>query len=132
MTHLDFLATLVDKLDDMESELRLHNLRHSLGVCQAECHIGESRVKHTTSRIIEFTTATSRTRVLRVETGKGLECRLPLIDTVGIVTQLLFHTVDFLLFYPGLLGDNLHLHLSRYKRQTVLRHVLEIATYLSG
>ena len=58
MTHLDFIAALVNQLDDMVAKLRFDNFRDLLGICQAESHIGKGWVEHTTSGIIQLTTAT--------------------------------------------------------------------------
>ena len=58
MTAFDFITSLVDKLDDMVSKLRFHNLRDFLRISQVESHIGESRIEHTSTGIIQFTTLT--------------------------------------------------------------------------
>ena len=58
MAHLDTVASLVDELDDMETELRLHNLGNLLGVGEVECHIGEGWVEHTATYIVELTATT--------------------------------------------------------------------------
>ena len=49
MTHIDFVATLLNELDDVEAELRLHDLRHLLGIGEVEGHRCEGGVEHTSS-----------------------------------------------------------------------------------
>ena len=56
MTALDLVTSLINQLDDVITELRLHNLGNLLWVSQVECHIGKCRIQHTTSDIIHLTT----------------------------------------------------------------------------
>ena len=120
MTNFDFLSALINKLNNMESELRLHNLRNFFGISQAECNIGKSWIQHATSHVIQLTTTTGRIWIFRIETRQCLECRLTFIDTVGIITQFLLDTINFLLLYTWYLSNNLYLHFCRDKRKTIL------------
>ena len=43
MTYIDLVTTFVDELDDMETELRLHNLRHLFRVGETKSDIGKLR-----------------------------------------------------------------------------------------
>ena len=49
MTHVDLIATFLDELDDMEAELRLHDLRHLLRIGETKGHLGEGRIEGTTT-----------------------------------------------------------------------------------
>ena len=130
MAHIHLLTAFLDELDDMETELRLHNLRYLLRVGEVEGHRREGGIKGTTSHQTEFTATTGRTWIFGVETCQCLERCLTLVHSVGVVTELVFHTVQFLRFDTWGLLDDLHLHLCRYEGDTVLWHVPEITTYL--
>ena len=130
MTHIDLVTTLLHQLDDMETELRLHNLRDLLRVGEIEGHGGKGGVQRCTAHETQFTTLTGRSRVFGIEACQGLERRLALGDTFGIVAELVLHTVDLLGTDARGHGHNLHLHLGRHVRQTVGRQVAEITTHI--
>ena len=130
MAHLDLIAALVDELDDVETELRLDNLRDFLRVGEVEGHIGEGRVENATAHIVHLATITGRAGVFAIETGQRLERRLALVHAVGIVAQLLFHAVDFGHVDARHLGDDLHLDGGGHVGDAVGRQVLEIAAHL--
>ena len=58
MAHLDFVATLVDELYDVETVLRLYNLRHALRIGEVERNGSECRVEHTTTYVVHLATLT--------------------------------------------------------------------------
>ena len=59
-----------------------------------------------------------------------MERSIAFIHTFCIFAQLILHTVQFFLVDTwGLLND-LHLHLSRYKGDTVSWHILEVTAYI--
>ena len=130
MTHIDLVTTLLHQLDDMETELRLHNLRDLLRVGEIEGHGGKGGVEGRTTHETQFTTLTGRSRVFGIEACQGLERRLALGDTFGIVAELVLHTVDLLGGDTRGHGHNLYLHLGRHVRQTVGRQVAEITTHI--
>ena len=130
MTTLDLVTALVDELDDMITELRLHNLGNLLRVGQVECHVGKRWVQHTSTDIIHLSTHAGRTRVFTIQTSQGCESGLTLVHTVGEVTQLVLDTVDFLHRNTRLHGKNLHLHLGWHERNAVGRQVVEILAHL--
>ena len=130
MAHVDLIAPFVDKLNDMKAELCLHNLRHHLRISQVESNVGKLRHPLPTTCIPQFSTVTGRA-ILGIEAGQCRKRRLTTVDAVGIFTKFVLYTVDFRHLNTRRLGDNLHLHFSRDKRQTVLGNVLEIAAHFS-
>ena len=131
MAHIDLIATLLDELDDMEAELRLHNLRYLLGVGEVKGHRSEGRIEHTTTGETQLTTSTGSTRIFRIETGQRRERGIATIHTIGIFTELILHTVQLLDRDLWRHLNDLHLHLRGDKRQTVFRQILVITAYIS-
>ena len=70
MAYLDLVAPFIDELDDVETKLRLHNLRHLRRISEVEGHCSKGRVKRSTALIVQFSAQTGRTRILRVKTGQ--------------------------------------------------------------
>ena len=70
MAQLQLVAALVHELDDMIAELRLHNLRHLLGVVEAPGDIGEGGVQLHLAHIVHLAALTRRAGVLAVEDGQ--------------------------------------------------------------
>ena len=68
MTNLDFLTTFVNKLNDMESEFRLHNFRDFLGISQAKSDICKGWIQHATSNKVHLSTTTCWTRIFWIQT----------------------------------------------------------------
>ena len=115
----------------METKFRFYNLGNFFGVGKIESHIGKSRVEHTSTDIIHFTSLTGRTRVFGIQTCQCSEARLSSCDTVGIVAQLFFDTVDFFLCCLRLACDDFHFHLHRYDRQTIFGNLREILSHVA-
>ena len=109
----------------MIAKLCLHNLRDLLGISQVEGHIRKGWIQHTTTGIVKFTTLSACSRIFRIQTSQRSEGDIPSCNTVGIVTQLIFHTIDLLLCYLWRLCDDRHLYLCGHERNTVFRQVLE-------
>ena len=130
MAHLDLVATLVDELDDVESILRLYDFRNLLGVGQVEGYACKSGVEHSASYVIHLTSLTSRARIFRVQTRQCGERSLALVDTVGIIAQVILYSIDFFLVDLRLTGDYLNLNFSRNEGDTVLGHVAEIVAHV--
>ena len=51
MTAVQLVATLVDQLNDVETEFCLNNLRDFLRISEVESHSGKCRIEHATSHI---------------------------------------------------------------------------------
>ena len=49
MTHVDLVTTLLHKLDNMETKLRLHNLRDLLRISEIEGHSSKGGIKGSTT-----------------------------------------------------------------------------------
>ena len=130
MAHLYLVATLVDKLDDVESILRLYNLRNLLGVGQVEGYACKSGVEHSATYVVHLASLTSRARILRVKTRQCGERCLALVDTVGIIAQVILYSIYLLLVNLGLTCDYLHLNFSRNEGDTVLWHIAEIVAHV--
>ena len=131
MATFDLIATLINQLNDMESEFGLHNLGDFLRVCQVECHVGKSRIQHTTACIVKFTALTSSTRILRIKARQSCESCFATIYTICIFTKFVLNTIDLFLFDMRCKSHNLHFHCSRDEGNTVFRQVLEIHADIS-
>ena len=129
MTCIDAVATLFNQLDNVITEFRLYNLGYFLRILQAECHIRIRRVHHTTSHESAFATFDGRCFVFGIQTSQRREVDFPFRHTVGIVTQPFLHIFNFRNRNFRLQSDNLHLHLRRDVRDTVLRKVFEVTAY---
>ena len=115
----------------MEAELRLHNLGNLVGVGEVEGDACKHGVEGCLGGIANLATLTCRS-ILGVEScqcGKG---RLSTVHPVGILTQGVFHPVDFLDAHLGLAGDNLHLDGGRNHRNAIFGQILEISPHLGG
>ena len=132
MAHVHLLTTFLNQLDDMETELRLHNLRDLLRVGKVESNRSKGRIEGTTTYQSQLTATTGCSRVFGIETCQGLERSLTFVHTIGIVTQLVFHTVQLLCLDTWCHLDDLHLYLHRHKGDAVLWHIPEITAHLRG
>ena len=124
-------AALVEQLDDVESELRLDDLRDLPGLHPFE-RLAERLVEIGQRRRIHLAAAHHRTRVLRIHAGQVLELGGPRDDALAHVDQT---------FARALLGGG---HRAREAgdlridillgdgRQAVLRNRLVVALHLAG
>ena len=73
MTYVDLVTALLHELDDMETELRLYNLRDLLRVSEVEGHSGKGRVEGASANETQFSASTGCSRVLGIQSCEGLE-----------------------------------------------------------
>ncbi len=128
MAGIDTVTTFFDQLDNMEAEFRLHNLGYLVRILQIECHIRIFRYQLSPAHKAEFTTTAARTFIFRIQTCQSGESYFTGSNTFRIVTQSLLHTLNFFLRNLRFHSNDLHFYLSRNKRNTVLRKILEITT----
>ena len=113
----------------MITKFRFYDLRNFLRILKTECYIGISRIQHTTSHKIKFTTFDSRSLIFGIQTCQCRKINFTLCHTVCIITQTSLYIFNFSNRNFRLQCNNLHLYLSRNIRDTVLRKILEIAAY---
>ena len=130
VAHIDLVATLVDELNDVIAEFRLHDLRHLLRICQVESDLSKGRIQHATTHEAQLSSLTGRARILGIETCQSGEACLTIVDALGETTKLVFDTVDLALLDLRRDLYHLYLHLCGHIRQTVLRHFAEIAAHV--
>ena len=130
MTHFNTVAPLLHQLDNVETELRLYNLRYFIGVLQIERHVCESRVQISASRKRHFAAVDSRSAVFRIHTRQRGKAGFALRNTIGKVAQTFLYVLYFFQRNFRLLSDYLYLYLGRNIRNTVLRKVFEVTAHL--
>ena len=86
MAHVHLVTALLNQLDDMETKLRLHNLRDLFRIGEVKSYRGKGGIERTTACETYLTTTTRCSRVFRVESGQRRERSLTFIDTVCILT----------------------------------------------
>ena len=130
MATLDLVSTFVNQLNDMESELRFHNLGNLVRIGQVKGYISKGRIEHTSSHIIHLTTLSGRAWILRIESCQSSKRCLPFCHTICITAQFILHAVNLFLFNTRCLCQDLHLHLRRNERNTIFRQIIEIPSYI--
>ena len=130
MAGIDTVTTFFNQLDNMETEFRLHNLGHLVRVLQIERHIRIFGHQFGSAHKAKLTATTARSFIFRIQTRQSGESDLAGSDTFRIVAQSLLHPLNLLLWDLRLHGNDLHFHLGRDERNTVLRKILEITTNL--
>ena len=129
MAGINTVTTLLNQLDNMETKFRFYNFGNFLRVLQAECHIRISGVHHTTSHKSTFTTFNGRGLIFRIQTGQCREVDFSFCHTIRIITQCPLYILDFRNGYFGLQSNNLHFHLCRNVRDTILWKIFEVTAY---